>query len=181
MWLKTAVQHLWQQECSVFTPVMSVCADTPLDGLSVREWVLVPRWLLGTVVQQNLKWDSTMPFITKKAQQRMCFLWQLENFRLLQTVLLMFNTAIMESIITSSITVLFGSATLLYKWRLRLFARHAELSAHSPLSHTRTPPEWRREQEKSWLTSPTQVMPFSKVSSPPEAPPVTFLPSSLRP
>ena len=47
MWLKTAVQHLWKQECSFFAPVTSVSADTPLEDLIVSEWVLVPRWTTG--------------------------------------------------------------------------------------------------------------------------------------
>ena len=59
---------------------------------------------LGTIVSQDLKWELNSS-LTKKAQQRMYFLWQLKKFNLPKTMMVHFYIAIIESILTSSITI----------------------------------------------------------------------------
>lgn len=55
--------------------------------------------LLGTIVSQDLRWE--LMFLTKRAQQRMKFLRQLRKF----------YTAIIDSVLTSSITICYAAAT----------------------------------------------------------------------
>ena len=50
-------------------------------------------------------------FTFKTAQQRMFFLWQLKKFNMPQKVMVEFYTAVIESILTSSITVWFAAST----------------------------------------------------------------------
>ncbi len=66
---------------------------------------------LGTTISQDLKRDNHIDSIAKKAQQRLYFLRQLRKFNLPQELLLQFYSAIIESVLCSSITVWFGSAT----------------------------------------------------------------------
>ena len=54
---------------------------------------------LGTITSHNLKWEDNSTVVTKKTQQRVHFLRQLNKFKL------SLYTAIIGSILTSSITV----------------------------------------------------------------------------
>ncbi|KAK3538606.1 hypothetical protein QTP86_007674 [Hemibagrus guttatus] len=65
----------------------------------------------GTTITQELKWEQNISSLTKKAQQRMYFLRQLKKFLHPVKMLVNFYTAIIESILTSSITVWFAAAT----------------------------------------------------------------------
>ena len=67
---------------------------------------------LGTTIANTLKWDINAETIAKKAQQRMFFLRQLQKFRINKTILTQFYRAVTESVLTFSITVWFGSATI---------------------------------------------------------------------
>ena len=71
-----------------------------------------PFKFLGTTIASNLKWDINVEIITKKAQQRMFFLRQLKKFRDNKTILTQFCLAVTESVLTFSITVWFGSASI---------------------------------------------------------------------
>uniref|UniRef100_A0AAV2MIE0 Biorientation of chromosomes in cell division protein 1-like 1 n=1 Tax=Knipowitschia caucasica TaxID=637954 RepID=A0AAV2MIE0_KNICA len=64
--------------------------------------------------------------LIKKAQQRMYFLRQLRKAKLPAQMLVQFYTAIIESILTSSITVWFAGATVRDKQRLQRIVRSAE-------------------------------------------------------
>ncbi len=66
---------------------------------------------LGTTISQDLKWDTHIDSIVKKAQQRMYFLRQLKKFNLPQAHMTQFYSAVIESVLCSSITVWFGSAS----------------------------------------------------------------------
>ncbi len=66
---------------------------------------------LGSIISQDLKWDTHIDSIAKKAQQRLYFLRQLRKFNLPQELLIQFYSAIIESVLCSSINVWFGSAT----------------------------------------------------------------------
>ncbi|KAI3352414.1 hypothetical protein L3Q82_005373 [Scortum barcoo] len=65
---------------------------------------------LGSTISQDLKWESNIDAIRKKAQQRMSFLLQLRKFNLSQELLIQFYTAIIQSVLCTSITVWFGLA-----------------------------------------------------------------------
>ncbi|KAL0153228.1 hypothetical protein M9458_051469, partial [Cirrhinus mrigala] len=71
---------------------------------------------LGTTITQNLKWDNHIDLIVKKAHQRLYFLRQLKQFYL----------AIIESLLCTSITVWFSSATKTDLRRLQRIVRTAE-------------------------------------------------------
>ncbi len=63
---------------------------------------------LGSIISQDLKWDT---HITKKAQRRLYFLHQLRKINLPQELLKQIYSVIIESVLCTSITVWFGSAT----------------------------------------------------------------------
>ncbi|KAI3355997.1 hypothetical protein L3Q82_017268, partial [Scortum barcoo] len=81
---------------------------------------------LGSTISQDLKWQSNIDAIRKKAQQRMYFLRQLRKFNLPQELLIQFYTAIIQSVLCTSITVWFGSATKQDRNRLQQTVRTAE-------------------------------------------------------
>ena len=66
---------------------------------------------LGSTISRNLKWSAHIDSVRKKAQQRLYFLRQLRKFNLPQELLIIFYTAIIQSVLTMSITVWFGSST----------------------------------------------------------------------
>ncbi len=71
----------------------------------------------------------------KKAQQRLYFLHQVRTFNLPQELLIQFYSAIIESVLCTSITVWFSSATKSDLRRLRRVVRTAERiigTTHSP-------------------------------------------------
>ncbi|RCU38144.1 DUF1891 domain-containing protein, partial [Acinetobacter baumannii] len=65
----------------------------------------------GSINSQDLKWELNISSITNKAQQRMYFLGQLKKFSLLKMMMVHFYTAIIKSILTSSISVWYAAAT----------------------------------------------------------------------
>ena len=67
---------------------------------------------LGTTNANTLKWDINAETIAKKAQQRMFFLRQLKRFRVNETILTEFYRAVIENVLTFSITVWFGSSSI---------------------------------------------------------------------
>ncbi len=81
---------------------------------------------LGTTISQDLKWDIHIDSIVKKAQQRLYFLHQLRKFNLPQELLKQFYSVIIESVLCTSITVWFSSATKSDLRRLRRVVRTAE-------------------------------------------------------
>ncbi|KAK3521549.1 hypothetical protein QTP70_013077 [Hemibagrus guttatus] len=82
--------------------------------------------LLGTTITKELKWEQNIRSLTKKAQQRTYFLRQLKKFLLPVEMLVNFYTAIIESILTSSITVWFAAATARDKAKLQCVIHSAE-------------------------------------------------------
>uniref|UniRef100_A0A3Q2TZL2 Reverse transcriptase domain-containing protein n=1 Tax=Fundulus heteroclitus TaxID=8078 RepID=A0A3Q2TZL2_FUNHE len=81
---------------------------------------------LGTIISQDLKWELNINSLTKKAQQRMYFLRQLKKFNLPRTMMVQFYSSIIESILTSSITIWYARATAKDKGRLQRVIRSAE-------------------------------------------------------
>ncbi len=81
---------------------------------------------LGTIISQDLKWDNHIDFIVRKAQQRLYFFRQLRKFNLPQELLIQFYSAIIDSILCTSIMVWFSSATKSDLRRLWRVVRTAE-------------------------------------------------------
>ncbi|KAI2650995.1 putative RNA-directed DNA polymerase from transposon BS [Labeo rohita] len=79
-----------------------------------------------SVISQDLKWVTHIDSIVNKAQQRLYFLRLLRKFNLPQELLKQFYLAIIESILCTSITVWFGSATKSDIRRLQRIVRTAE-------------------------------------------------------
>ena len=102
---------------NTLTPITP--CDSPVNTLESFRF-------LGTILSQDLKWELNISSLTKKAQQRMYFLWQLKKFNLPKTMMVHFYTAIIESILTSSITIWYASANAKDKSRLQRIIRTAE-------------------------------------------------------
>ncbi|KAL0167353.1 hypothetical protein M9458_039197, partial [Cirrhinus mrigala] len=90
---------------------------------------------LGSVISQDLKWVTHINSIVKKAQQRLYFLRQLRKFNLPQELLKQFYSAVIKSVLCTSVTVWFGSATKSDIRRLQGIVRTAERIIGAPL-HT---------------------------------------------
>ena len=99
------------------TPI--ILCGSPVDSVESCRF-------LGTIITQDLKWELNIRSLTKKGQQRMFFLRQLKKFNLPKTMMVHFYTAIIESILTSSITVWYTAATAKDKSRLQRIIRSAE-------------------------------------------------------
>uniref|UniRef100_A0A8C4DKS3 Reverse transcriptase domain-containing protein n=1 Tax=Dicentrarchus labrax TaxID=13489 RepID=A0A8C4DKS3_DICLA len=100
-------------------PAPIILCDSPVDSVESFRF-------LGTIITQDLKWELNISSLSKKAQQRMYFLWQLKKFNLPKTMMVHFYTAILESILTSSITIWYAAATAKDKGRLQHIIRSAE-------------------------------------------------------
>ena len=81
---------------------------------------------LGTTISDTLKWDDHCASILSKAHQRMYFLRKLRKFKLKQTILVQFYRAVIESVLTFSITVWFGTASKQDKDKLQRVVHLAE-------------------------------------------------------
>ncbi|KAK0155323.1 hypothetical protein N1851_002332 [Merluccius polli] len=90
-----------------------------------RFYLLLFRFL-GTIISQDLKWELNISSLIKKAQQRMYFLRQLKKFNLPRTMMVHFYSSIIESILTSSITIWYAAATAKDKGRLQRVIRSTE-------------------------------------------------------
>ena len=100
-------------------PTPITLRDSPVDTAESFRF-------LGTIISQDLKWGLNISSLTKRAQQRMYFLRQLKKFNLPKTMMVHFYTCIIESILTSSITVWYAAATANDKGRLQRIIRSAE-------------------------------------------------------
>ncbi len=115
---------------------------------------------LGTTISQDLKWDNYIESIVKKAQRRLYFLRQLRTFNLPKELLIQFYSAIIESVLCTSITVWFSSATKSDLRRLWRVVRTAEriIGTNPPHSSWNcTHPEWAKGLEKITLDPHTSI------------------------
>ncbi len=101
-------------------------ALTPLIIMNSTVTAVESFRFLGTTISQDLKWDNHIESIVKKAQQRLYFLRQLRKFNLPQELLKQFYSAIIESVLCTSITVWFSSATKSDLRKLQRVVRTAE-------------------------------------------------------
>ena len=74
---------------------------------------------LGVVLDNKLKWDKSTELINKKSQQRLYFLKKLVLFDVNLSMLKMFYSAFVESVLTFGLTCWFGNATEAQKKTLR--------------------------------------------------------------
>uniref|UniRef100_A0A8C6L2R7 Reverse transcriptase domain-containing protein n=1 Tax=Nothobranchius furzeri TaxID=105023 RepID=A0A8C6L2R7_NOTFU len=96
-----------------------VLTDTPVTTVDSFRF-------LGTTITHDLRWEPSISSLIKKAQQRMYFLRQLKKDKLPAQIMVQFYTAIIESILTSSIAVWYAGATVRDKHRLQRIVRSAE-------------------------------------------------------
>ena len=73
---------------------------------------------LGSTISSDLKCEVNVDTIVKKAQQRLYFLRRLRSFGLITQITLNFYKAVIESVLTCSITVWLGTITAKEKLRL---------------------------------------------------------------
>ncbi|KAM9816601.1 uncharacterized protein ACBT44_010845 [Syngnathus typhle] len=102
---------------------------SPLLPLTIRSNTILSTdtfKFLGTTISRDLKWTDHIDSVRKKAQQRLYFLRQLKKFNLPRELLKTFYTAIIQSVLCTSITVWFGSASKQDKHRLQRTIRTAE-------------------------------------------------------
>ena len=98
---------------------------------------------LGTTISSNLKWESNARLAAKKANQRLFFLRQLKKFKVNKRILTLFYRATIESVLSFSISVWYGNATLEEKKLLDSVVRAAEriigceLPSMSSIYHSR--------------------------------------------
>ncbi len=110
--------------------------ENPLHSPHSPSWTaLWPQWSHseGNIISQDLKWDNHIDSTVKKAQQRLYFLRQLRKFNLPQELLKQFYSAIIETVLCSSVTVWFGSATKTDIRRLQQIVMTAERIIGAPL------------------------------------------------
>ncbi|XP_051536240.1 uncharacterized protein LOC127430478 [Myxocyprinus asiaticus] len=106
---------------------------TPLTNLNSTVAAVESYRFLGTTISQDLKWETHIDSIVKKAQQRLYFLHQLRKFNLPQALLIQFYSAVIESVLCTSVTVWFGSATKSDIRKLQRTVRTAERIIGCPL------------------------------------------------
>ena len=102
--------------------------STPIDPLVINGQVIktVDSFkFLGSLISSDLSWNTNTDSIIKRAHQRLYFLRQLKKFGLSQEILKQFYRAVVESVLTFSITVWYGSASQQQKARLDYLVRTA--------------------------------------------------------
>ncbi len=131
-WLSGAVLTTWSLTCSKLWRWSWTSKETPLPPYPAHHHeqhcdcsgvIQVPG---HHPISQDLKWDNHFTSIVKKAQQRLYFLRQLRKFNLSQELQKQFYSAITESVLYTSITVWFSSATKSDLRRLQRVVRTAE-------------------------------------------------------
>lgn len=80
---------------------------------------------LGVLISNDLKWTLNVDQIVMKAQQRLFFLRRLKSFHVSVALLSKFYRAVIESILTKSVTVWYGNATVQDRQRLERIVRAA--------------------------------------------------------
>ncbi|KAK1798154.1 hypothetical protein P4O66_000648 [Electrophorus voltai] len=81
---------------------------------------------LGVYLAENLTWTLNTSSITKRAQQRLYFLWKLRKAHVPSPILTTFYRGTIESNLSSSITTWFGNCTVFDCKTLQRIMRTAE-------------------------------------------------------
>ena len=98
--------------------------------------------------------DINAETIAKKAQQSMFFLRQLKKFRVNKTILTQFYRAVTESVLTFSITVWFGSASIHNKNMLEGIVKTASKITSLNWVNLHNPHSSQSHNTNLWLHSP---------------------------
>ena len=108
-----------------FRRIKSPIAPITINGEDIE--MVTNFKFLGTIISndRDLSWDTNITAIIKKAQQRLFFLRLLRKFKLSAYILASFYRATIESVLTFSITVWYGSATEEQKARLQRVVKNA--------------------------------------------------------
>ena len=100
---------------------------TPIEPIIIKgmevEQVDVFK-LLGTFIENDLKWNCDMRI--SKARQRLYFLRKLKSFQVNKSILHNFYIYIIQSVMTSSITVWYDKITCAHKTKLNSIIRTCE-------------------------------------------------------
>uniref|UniRef100_A0A8B9RC03 Alkylated DNA repair protein AlkB homologue 8 N-terminal domain-containing protein n=1 Tax=Astyanax mexicanus TaxID=7994 RepID=A0A8B9RC03_ASTMX len=88
---------------------------------------------LGVHISQDLTWTINTTQLVKKAQQRLYFLRRLRKFGMSPKILNNFYSCVIESLLTSCITVWYGSTTVAERKRLQRVVKTAEKIIRTPL------------------------------------------------
>ena len=88
---------------------------------------------LGVHITEDLTWSLNTTQLVKKAQQRLYFLRRLRKFGMSSKILSNFYSCIVESILTSCITVWYGSITAMDRKRLQRVVKNAQRITRTPL------------------------------------------------
>ncbi len=107
------IKEWMKRICPRFTPSRIALTE------SARETVFLPRldtlsiifFCLMTLKSTMLKWDDNLRGIIKKSHQRLFFLSQLKKFGISKVGMFNFYRAVIESVLTFSLIVWFGSST----------------------------------------------------------------------
>uniref|UniRef100_A0A3B3BRH8 Reverse transcriptase domain-containing protein n=1 Tax=Oryzias melastigma TaxID=30732 RepID=A0A3B3BRH8_ORYME len=88
---------------------------------------------LGVHLSQDLTWTLNTTQLVKKAHQRLYFLRRLRKFGMSSKILSNFYSCVVESILTSCITVWYGSSTVTDRKRLQRVVKAASKITRTPL------------------------------------------------
>ena len=88
---------------------------------------------LGVHITEDFTWTLNTTQLVKKAQQRLYFLRRLRKFGMSSKILSNFYSCIVESILTSCITVWYGSITVMDRKRLQRVVKNAQRITKTPL------------------------------------------------
>ncbi|KAK3563126.1 hypothetical protein QTP86_016360, partial [Hemibagrus guttatus] len=95
-----------------------------IDGSPVE--IVKSTKFLGVHLVENFTWSLNTTSISKKAQQRLYFLWRLRKAHLSPPILTMFYRGTIESVLSSCITAWFGNCTVSDRKILQRIVRTAE-------------------------------------------------------
>lgn len=89
--------------------IQNITIKTPILSGSQAITITNSFKFLDTYIRSNMKWDIKSNYLLKKTLQILFFLRQLKKYRAKQCLLVPFYTAIIQSILTVSITFWYGS------------------------------------------------------------------------
>ncbi|KAK3534614.1 hypothetical protein QTP86_016761, partial [Hemibagrus guttatus] len=95
-----------------------------INGSPVK--IIKSTKFLGVHLAENFTWSLNTTSITKKAQQRLYFMWRLRKAHLPPPILTKFYRGTIESVLSSCITAWFGNCTVSDRKTLQRIVRTAE-------------------------------------------------------
>uniref|UniRef100_A0AAQ6IKW0 Alkylated DNA repair protein AlkB homologue 8 N-terminal domain-containing protein n=1 Tax=Anabas testudineus TaxID=64144 RepID=A0AAQ6IKW0_ANATE len=93
---------------------------------------------LGVNISEDLTWTLNTTQLVKKAQQRLYFLRRMRKFGMSPKILNSFYSCVVESVLTSCITVWYGNTTVADRKRLQRVVKTAEKIIRTPLPSLQT-------------------------------------------